>query len=51
MLSRLGIAGRRWPALASRNTLKNRRPSLVSDGRLGLRIESSTTELRWWIGP
>src|SRR5437762_13181842 len=41
---------RRWPAQAiSRETrsAETQRPALVCAGRAGLRIESSTTELRW----
>ncbi len=42
-----GVAGRCGPAPASPNSLKPQRPALASAGRAGLRIESSTTELRW----
>ena len=42
-----GVAGRREPLLASPNLLKRRRPARVGAGRVRLRIESSTTKLRW----
>ena len=41
------ISGERWLSLASPNSLKTQRPALACAGRAGLRIESSTTELRW----
>ena len=41
------ISGERWLSLASPNSLKPQRPALACAGRDGLRIESSTTELRW----
>src|SRR5713101_3624845 len=41
-----GVSGRPGPALASPNSLKNQRPSLVSDGRLVLGSWHSTPELR-----
>ncbi len=41
------VARRRQPSLASPNSLKTQRPALVCAGRHGLRIESSTTEVRW----
>jgi len=31
-----------------RAPLKQQRPAPVCAGRAGLRIENSTTELRWW---
>src|SRR5712692_6207729 len=37
------VSGRCWPALASRNSLKNQRPSLVRDGRLLLSGVRTTT--------
>ena len=41
------VAAERQASLASPNSLKRQRPALVCAGRAGLRIESSTTELRW----
>src|SRR5712692_4743381 len=41
------VSPRRWSSLAPPNSLKTRRPALACAGRAGLRIESSTTELRW----
>src|SRR5207249_1777820 len=41
------VAARRRPWLASANSLKPQRPALPCADRAGLRIESSTTELRW----
>src|SRR5438034_3706681 len=41
------VACQRESSFASPNSLKTQRPSLKSAGRAGLRIESSTTELRW----
>jgi len=41
------VSGERWSSLASPNSLKTRRPALACAGRAGLRIESSTPELRW----
>src|SRR2546428_6825991 len=42
-----GVAGRCRPSCGTRKSLKTRRPAPVCAGRAGLRIESSTTELRW----
>ena len=42
----VGVADWRWPALASPNSLKHQRPSLVRDGRLVLGSWHSTPELR-----
>jgi hypothetical protein len=41
------VSRRRSSSLPSPNCLKTQRPALRSAGRAGLRIESSTTELRW----
>ena len=41
------VAPRCWPSYASPDVAETRRPALVCAGRVGLRIESSTTELRW----
>ncbi len=41
------VSGERQSSLGSRNSSKTQRPALVCAGRAGLRIESSTTELRW----
>src|SRR5947209_4919779 len=42
-----GVSHERSSSLASPNSLKTQRPALACAGRAGLRIESSTTELRW----
>src|SRR6266568_3679236 len=41
------VSPRRCSSLASPNSLKTQRPALACAGRGELRIESSTTELRW----
>src|SRR5438477_8155851 len=41
------VSDERCPSRASPNSLQTQRPALVCAGRAGLRIESSTTELRW----
>ena len=44
------VFGKRPPAIERRNSLKTQRPALACAGRAGLRIESSTAELRWRTG-
>src|SRR6266704_160807 len=41
------VSSERSSSLAPPNSLKTQRPALACAGRAGLRIESSTTELRW----
>src|SRR5258708_1525688 len=45
------VARPRWSSVASPNPLRTQRPALAGAGRAGLRIESSTTELRWPKAP
>src|SRR6266849_9407364 len=41
------VSAERWQFLNSPNRAETQRPALGCAGRAGLRIESSTTELRW----